>query len=265
MPPMGYWGWRPLLLCVFLSVWVVGCTDTEEITPEATPTWLPPITLTLRGPDVSATAIAPILPTSTTLKIPLTVQRSPESPLNLRLHPPTCYETLTDHILCLGEIENRMSRTVQDIVVEANLFDSIGRIHQTRRVIIQQRILPPGGTAPYDILFNPLDAPFGAVIVNLFDAETTSNFPIYPLFSNQHERLDDGRYRTTIQIENSTPLHDVQVVVTIYDTRDQVMGYRITEFDQWGTSRPEPIEIDILPQITDTTLYHKVYISGWRE
>ncbi len=46
---MGYWGWRPLISAVFISVWVVGCTiSATEIAPTVFPTETPPITLTVR-------------------------------------------------------------------------------------------------------------------------------------------------------------------------------------------------------------------------
>jgi len=60
---MGYWGWRPLLLAVVISVWVTGCTlKADPIPPDATATNAPPtpqVTLTVgrvRLPVSSPTA-----------------------------------------------------------------------------------------------------------------------------------------------------------------------------------------------------------------
>lgn len=45
---MGYWGWRRLLV-FFLSVWVTGCTTTNDNALNIPPTNYPPVTLTVRS------------------------------------------------------------------------------------------------------------------------------------------------------------------------------------------------------------------------
>jgi LysM repeat protein len=59
---MGYWGWRPLVVSVFMSVWVVGCNIVTDISPSTSPTTYPPVTLTvgrLPPPLASPSAAAP--------------------------------------------------------------------------------------------------------------------------------------------------------------------------------------------------------------
>jgi LysM repeat protein len=55
---MGYWGWRPLAICVFISVWVAACNIVSDAAPGASPTPSPHVTLTVRR------IVSPI-PTST--------------------------------------------------------------------------------------------------------------------------------------------------------------------------------------------------------
>jgi hypothetical protein len=65
---MGYWGWRPLLLMVCISVWVTACNMSSEYAATIPPTKLPPITLTvrLREPTLPpATPFTPPLQTET--------------------------------------------------------------------------------------------------------------------------------------------------------------------------------------------------------
>lgn len=45
---MGYWGWRPLMIYVFISVWVVGCNIVTESAPSQAPSPSPLVTLTVR-------------------------------------------------------------------------------------------------------------------------------------------------------------------------------------------------------------------------
>ncbi len=68
---VGYWGWRPLVWAVCISVWVSGCRLTSEAALTASPTVTPPVTLTVRPresatptalPSVAALAAAPTQP-----------------------------------------------------------------------------------------------------------------------------------------------------------------------------------------------------------
>jgi LysM repeat protein len=65
---MGYWGWRPLICAVFISVWVVGCTlNASEGSPTLSPTNTPQTTLTVRirqpRPPTMVSQIATFTPT----------------------------------------------------------------------------------------------------------------------------------------------------------------------------------------------------------
>lgn len=72
---MGFWGWRPLVIAVFVSVWVVGCNIVSDASPRTSPTPSPRVTLTLRRP---ATATAS--PSPRAVVRPTTPARTPEPP-----------------------------------------------------------------------------------------------------------------------------------------------------------------------------------------
>ncbi len=68
---MGFWGWRPLAIAVFFSVWVVGCNIVSDASPRTSPTPSPRVTLTVRrlatataSPSPRASLRATILATS---------------------------------------------------------------------------------------------------------------------------------------------------------------------------------------------------------
>lgn len=44
---MGFWGWRPLVMGVFISVWVVGCNVVAETSTGVSPSAYPQVTLTV--------------------------------------------------------------------------------------------------------------------------------------------------------------------------------------------------------------------------
>jgi LysM repeat protein len=65
---MGYWGWRPLICAIFISVWVASCSVVSESAPTISPTYRPQITLTVRFRGPPAATVAPEFPITTTPK-----------------------------------------------------------------------------------------------------------------------------------------------------------------------------------------------------
>ncbi len=55
---MGFWGWRQLL-AIFISVWVVGCSQTND-TPPPVSTTQPPVTLIVRTPVTVVSSPTPV-------------------------------------------------------------------------------------------------------------------------------------------------------------------------------------------------------------
>lgn len=93
---MGYWGWRPLIYAVFISVWVVGCTITAtEIAPTLSPTNTPQITLTVRTRAPRPPTLAPQSPT-------MTPTQAEATPLAARLYTVRPGDTLLGIALDLG-------------------------------------------------------------------------------------------------------------------------------------------------------------------
>jgi LysM repeat protein len=78
---LAYWGWRPLIAAVFISVLVVSCTPTR-IAPTSTqpPTQYPPVTLTVRRSPAAPVQTAIITPTFTPSAATLTADTPAPSP-----------------------------------------------------------------------------------------------------------------------------------------------------------------------------------------
>jgi LysM repeat protein len=87
IPTMGFWGWRPLVMGVFISVWVVGCNVVAETSTSVSPSAYPQVTLTVgrftapgTAPFESPPGRAPtrtvVVPTST-VSIPTSAPQSP--------------------------------------------------------------------------------------------------------------------------------------------------------------------------------------------
>lgn len=94
-----YWGWRPWIACVFMSVLIAGCTTSSESAPTPAPTDYPPVTLTQRPPR----SYAPIAPTpSRQFDLPYIMQEmlTPTTPLTTYTVQPG--DTLSEIALRFG-------------------------------------------------------------------------------------------------------------------------------------------------------------------
>lgn len=73
---MGYWGWRPLIFALCISVLIVGCSITTDSAPTQSPTDLPRVTLTVRLPSSSTPITTPTRQIITTLQPSPTLEAS---------------------------------------------------------------------------------------------------------------------------------------------------------------------------------------------
>lgn len=86
---MGYWGWRPLIMCLFVSVLILGCTPAHETLPSSTPTEHPRITLQVRrlstptAPSRVAVAASPTPPPPQTPTAVVYIAQAGDTLLNI--------------------------------------------------------------------------------------------------------------------------------------------------------------------------------------
>lgn len=292
---MGYWGWRPLLLCVFMSVWVVSCSNGSDPATSVflPPTDLPSITLTVREPPHSITEAPPGLPTAATT-MP-TASLSPDddddparvrpvasdvprlqtpTPLPLNLPDPLCFETTEGGILCLGRVDNPLHDSVQRAAVRVDLFQPDGTLLGQRETLLEQRIIPAGESAPYRALFpggeeQALHRQFGNASSYLLRAEWTARDAGQspPLrIEASSGRLEHGWYVVDVEITNldEEEATRIRLVVTLYNDNEQVMGYRVVETATIGPQKTTLIRVEVLPQAQGTSLRHTVHVEAQR-
>lgn len=242
---MGYWGWRPLILSVFMSVWVVGCNIITDAAPAPSATPSPVVTLTIRRlstipPSQAATPTpqaAPLLyevqPGDSWRAIgsrfgvdvddlqavnDLSLAASPQpgqlilippaSDPALLLRPPVCYETPADSLLCLGGIENTYAYPVEQaaVVVQVRLRD--GTLLTSEVTEIEQLVILPGATAPYRVLFDVSARDLleaTALLVRAHPARDVARRFVTLTVENERSQLADGRYVVTATVRNPGP------------------------------------------------------------
>jgi hypothetical protein len=283
---MGYWGWRPLMLCWFISVWIVSCTGTRESASPPPPTELPlvtPIIQTAQRPtptvDPALPVVVTLLHTPTTTTIPADPAapsaRHTPTPYALLLPTPTCYETAEGGILCLGVVKNTQPQPVGRVITRVELFGVDGLPLDVRAATVEQRLLPPGVAAPYRALFPaPGDGrsragDFGAALVSLLRAESAVvDERLIRLEIDEDEGgLVDEMYVISAQVRNpwAENVDDVRLVATVYDERERVAGYRVVEVETLAAEGAMQFEIAIRPEITGGLLRHTLHAEGRRQ
>ncbi len=247
---MGYWGLRPLLMCTFVVVLVVACTDDNDITPT------PDVTLTVHPTNRQMTA-APGLPT--------TIQMAPKQ------HDPiTCYATGSDGVLCLGSITNDTQDPLTHIVIRVDILQDDGTPFDTIYTTPPQQVIPPGAQAPYRALFNyadsrsPIDY-FAGVEANVIQAEPTKTSSHTPLqWIKTNENIEDDLYLLSGVLRNASEqdIYNIRLIATLFDDANRVLGFRVQDLPHIEAGEERAIQFDLMPQATNSAISYKLAIES---
>lgn len=221
---MGYWGWRPLLLMVCISVWVTACNISSEYAATIPPTELPPITLTVRLRE-------PTLPPAT----PLTPFVQTEAPAAT--------------LIADAGIEAYVVRPGDTLLGIALDFDlDVGLLHEynpgvnPRGLQVGQQILVPSGVTPSPTL--------KAIPPLVVDAPTCSITLVNSLICL-------GLVHNT----QAYPVGNIRIRLQLIDAQQQVAAEKYTSIDQTvllpGQSAPFAALFQAAP-LTDH--YHTVAV-----
>lgn len=273
---MGYWGWRPLVCSLFISVLIISCTSTPNTAPSPEPTQFPPITLTLRTAMTLTPSLTPgiSLATTTTQSAPqITVsegfQRVP-TPLPIISSPPDCFFTVEAQWLCFGIVENSQPVSITRVIVEIVFTNQFGFPLHVEQISLPQRVIPPQTNAPYHVLIAPnttLDA-ISRVDSTIIRAEPLSpqSPTLIPLTSSMiTTEWQDDRFMMQGQISNPTArdAENIQVIVTLYDAIDRVVGYRVMTIENLNADATVPFELILRPQIISDDVTYVINVIGY--
>jgi LysM repeat protein len=318
---MSYWGWRPLIVALFISVWVTSCSLTAESAPTLSPTFTPQITLTVRFREPTTPTNTPqivlfptlqpkasdetpisytIRPADTLLGIALDFGVSIEAlqaanghidPRNLQVGQeiviplqdippaiatmiplqvaqPVCYETPTDSIVCMGQIYNTQKYAVRRVDIRVQLLRADGLILAERDTIIDQNMIPPGGSAPYSARFKAEWQNY-TTMASLRHADMTPEIHFVPLIiEDEIIQQADGRYSVSATLYNSSPYitEPPRLILTLLDDNGQVVGYRaIGTSSGLDPDARQLIQIEALSQVRDARLSHILYAEARRQ
>jgi LysM repeat protein len=196
----------------------------------------------------------PILPTATPLALPLSA--------------PTCSETTTNTILCLGSVHNDFGLPVERVVVEVRLFDAQGRTLAEADTGIEQAIIPAGQFAPYRVLLQANWDIYAGAAVSLKSADIARDAGTRFVAPAQEETFGqwvNGRYILSASLLNDTTqaLLVQRAVVTLADRDDRITGYRVAYINRWlAAGERMPLLVEIVPHIANPDVRPALYIEA---
>ena len=248
---------------------------TRVLTPEPTPS---PVSYLIQPGDtyallaerfqVSAAALRAANPGMMTLVPGESLMIASVNPLLLDAPPPTCYETRPDTLLCLGRVDNPFDFPVENVRVEVSLFSPEGAAALIEQAVIEQRVIPSGGFAPYQTTFETDVDGYYEVVSQVSSAQRGEGDPAAVLLISEVEGvLLEGRVVVSAVIFNAgggnTEL--LRVFVTLLDGDGRVLGYRVLGFDGeviLGVGENLPLNVEITPQVTDVTPEYSIYVEA---
>ena len=237
-------------LWCWLGVLVASCSS-GAVTPTPLPTlvllhvnWLPatatPILKLLRTPTFYA-------PT----KLILTL--APTLPV-LPIDPPDCYETPMGTQWCLGLLTNTLNAPIENVKVRVYLLAKDGTALAEGQNSIARNALMPGESSPYGVLFDSMPDGVAGPVAILADLAInklpqTVSLDISGTKFAQKESLYE--ISGTLHNNRTTPVSQLSVIVTLFDTQNRVTGfrqYRWAENPTVDSGVSMPFNISVAPQ-----------------
>ena len=158
-------------------------------------------------------------PTVTPTAMPATIQ-------NVYFHPSPLGE-----LAVLGEVANPGAVDLERVQVRITLFDGLDRLLESKTAFTALDMVPPGGSAPFSLLF-----PEAPDDYQTFQAELLSAAPAYlgslvrdfEYHDVEEDRETPGLLRLSGRIRNAGDVEaaDVLLTVTAYDQQGRVIGLR---------------------------------------
>ncbi len=249
--------WRPLILlfiaALVMLLWLFGCAIANDSSRSSVPTSYPQVTLTVGRLTFAANPTSSPVPPQLMERTRAAYASPPPAatssgdsigstnarPLfitsnipSLHIPPPTCYETATGSILCLGRVDNPLTVAVSRVVVEVRLFIAGGSSF-VQRVLVDQAVIPPGESAPYRVIIPIEWNRYVGSSSRLVRAEAAAIPDVTPAVEQQNLiRASEDRYTLTALV-HAPEDHAIRLdrAVIMLTEGERVRAYRVVTFD----------------------------------
>ncbi|MCA9912936.1 MAG: FxLYD domain-containing protein [Anaerolineae bacterium] len=258
-------GW--LLLILFAAVvFLAGCAALTSRNSPPSPTYTPLPTLV---------AVPFAVPTDFHTPLPRDYRFTPQAYINLppinpleppgtipiEVESPTCYNSPAGQA-CLGRIWNQTQNEI--INVTLSLSTSTDPEEQTTIAILQQLVVR-GDFAPYHLFFagnHPVDN-FTAQITHSSSNDKTFTTLAIRHHSGQFNAAGRFAINATIQNNSDEIISHAQVVVTLLDEQNTIIGYRISQLEDILPPQAEQeIAVEIIPLIEVEAPSYVIHAEG---
>ncbi len=154
------------------------------------------------------------------------------TPVSVQIDTLSFYETPAGGLWCLGAVRNGLDRNVDQVQVAVSLHDEGGEVLATGYAFTELDIIPPGGMAPFAILFAnppPTFARYQAVLLSAVTSERLGRYYLdLAVVSEEVSPNDPAGYTVRGLVRNTGPAdaERVKVVVTAFGADGQIVGLR---------------------------------------
>jgi hypothetical protein len=126
-----------------------------------------------------------------------------------------------------------------------------------QQVVAACKVLAPGESAPYGVLFNKVPAEVAGPVAVVISTEQVTNIKSISVQGVQNE-VRDSQYHVTGTLINKDvrTLSDLSLVATLYDSKGNVTGFRqlnLSDKQSLAAGASLPFSLDVIPQGMGTT------------
>ncbi len=184
----------------------------------------------------------------------------------LNLSPPTCTDTPTRTLLCLGLVRNPLDVPVTGVVVTLTQQNGDGETLAEQSVGIEQALVLPGDLAPYRAIFAESTEAVTVTLQAALEAPDVSAQFVALSVHDVQAGWEGPRYVLSTTVTNPTEetATSPRVVALVQNSRGQLVGYRVVVLDE--SIRPGegvPVEVRLLPAATEADdLTHHLHVEA---
>ena len=178
-----------------------------------------------------------------------------------------CFPSLNEGQLCLGELENKTTNPVINLVVQVTAILANGEIGPSKATFAPLEIIMPGKSTPISVHFLTSEEVWGAVgkVFKAEDGTVLSNrFVVLnsTITSTQQSVSDKNTVTAEIHNPSDKSVDSIDILITAYNVSNQIQSYRIIEHEQ--TMAPEQkSEVDTtLTIVSEQISHYSIYAHG---
>jgi murein DD-endopeptidase MepM/ murein hydrolase activator NlpD len=191
------------------------------------------------------------------------------TPAALTLQAPSCFPSQVGGMMCLGEVQNTLNIPLERVAIAVQMLAADGTPIQEVVAIVEQRIIPIGGTAPYraQLNANQNDVRLDTVLLSADEAQRVEQRFIVLQVLDEQVVYEQGRYIISARVRNPDVVNAlaVRATLTILGANGRVLGYRVAQVrDVIAPGEDAPLQMDVIPQVADDAATHTLYVEAQR-